>query len=144
MREPDLIVNHPADPARVYLKRWFIIPRNKYFNIYLHQFLSSDDPIYHDHPWWSVGILLIGSYYENRPGKNGENERKLFRRFIPKFRGKHYKHWVELHNGPVWTIFITGSRRKSWGFFCPKGFVNHRDMVVREDGQGNRGMACPE
>ena len=142
MREPDLVVNHPARQNEIYLKRWYVIPRNKIFNIYLHQFLSSDDPVYHDHPWWSIGILLKGYYYENRP-RNGINERKYFRRFLPKFRGKNYKHWVELHDGPVWSIFITGPKQKSWGFFCPKGFVNHREMVIDEDTHGHRGLKCP-
>jgi hypothetical protein len=142
MRKPDLIVNHPADPNKVYLKRWWIIPRNKYFNIYLHNFLASDDPIYHDHPWWSIGILVKGNYYEHRP-KDGIDERKYFRRFIPKFRGKNYRHWLELHNGPVWSIFLTGAVKKSWGFFCPDGHVNHKDMLIQEDESGNRGVRCP-
>lgn len=38
-RNPDFIIGG-ADP---YMLRWWVIPRNKVFNIYLHRFLRSDD-----------------------------------------------------------------------------------------------------
>lgn len=43
-----IILNIPCDftiggHERPYLLRWFIIPRNRFFNIYLHKFLRSDD-----------------------------------------------------------------------------------------------------
>ena len=63
------VVNRPCDlvirPG--YMHRWYIIPRNKYFNIYFHEFVGSDDPIYHDHPWYSWGFILEGSYVEHTP-----------------------------------------------------------------------------
>lgn len=48
-----------------YMFRWFVIPRNKWFNVYLHHFLRSDDDrALHDHPWWNMSWLLEGSYDE--------------------------------------------------------------------------------
>ena len=48
-RHPDFIVGGKDNP---YLLRWFVIPRNPVFNIYLHRFLRSDDDrALHDHPW---------------------------------------------------------------------------------------------
>jgi hypothetical protein len=68
-RAPDVIIGGHDNP---YLLRWFIIPRNPIFNIYLHQFLRSDDDrALHDHPWPWCSILLRGSYAEwsaPRPG----------------------------------------------------------------------------
>lgn len=50
---------------RVYLYRWHLIPRNKYFNIYLHKFVGDDpDRALHDHPWRSWSWLFKGSYQE--------------------------------------------------------------------------------
>jgi len=61
-KEPSIVIGHDGLP---YLKRWYIIPRNKYFNIYLHQFLRSDDDrALHDHPWFSLSHIIEGSYNE--------------------------------------------------------------------------------
>jgi hypothetical protein len=65
-RDPDFIIGGQANP---YLLRWWIIPRNRFFNIYLHRFLRSDDDrALHDHSWCNVSILLDGAYYEYMPG----------------------------------------------------------------------------
>jgi hypothetical protein len=55
------------------MRRWWVIPRNKFFNIYLHHFLHSDDDrALHDHPWWNVSILLrSGSYVEHTIAAGG-------------------------------------------------------------------------
>lgn len=45
-RKPDFLVGDG------YLARWWIIPRNKYFNIYLHRFTGNDeDRALHDNLW---------------------------------------------------------------------------------------------
>src|SRR3954466_1246173 len=62
-REPDFIIGGEDDP---YIRRWWVIPRNRFFNIYLHQFLRSDDDrALHDHPWVNCSILLRGEYIEH-------------------------------------------------------------------------------
>lgn len=66
-RPPDFIIGSVEDP---YLYRWYIIPKNKWFNIYLHRFMRSDDDrALHDHPWWSLGMILSpgGVYVEHMP-----------------------------------------------------------------------------
>ena len=48
-REPDFIIGGHEAP---YLRRHWLIPRNRFFNIYVHEFLRSDDDrALHDHPW---------------------------------------------------------------------------------------------
>ena len=62
-KAPDLVVGSPKRP---YMHRWWLIPRNPVFNVYLHRFLRSDDDrALHDHPWPSLSILLHGSYREH-------------------------------------------------------------------------------
>jgi len=38
MRKPDFVIGRAGAP---YLERWWVIPRNRWFNIYLHHFLSA-------------------------------------------------------------------------------------------------------
>lgn len=40
-RLPDFVIGD--DPDRPYLRRWWIVPRNEYCNVYLHEILRSDD-----------------------------------------------------------------------------------------------------
>jgi hypothetical protein len=48
-RRPDFIIGGADNP---YLLRWWIIPRNRWCNVYLHKILRDDDPrALHDHPW---------------------------------------------------------------------------------------------
>lgn len=64
-RDPDVLIGGDVDP---YMRRWWVIPRNPYFNIYLHHFLRSDDDrALHDHPWDNMSVLLKGSYIEHMP-----------------------------------------------------------------------------
>ena len=64
-RPPDFIIGKPGSP---YMRRWYVIPRNRWFNIYLHNIVRSDDNrALHDHPWWNLSILLKGSYREVTP-----------------------------------------------------------------------------
>lgn len=64
-RKPDFVIGASDNP---YLLRWWILPRNKWFNCYLHLFLRSDDAeALHDHPWWNVSFLLDGTYTEHIP-----------------------------------------------------------------------------
>lgn len=66
-RPPDVVI---GEEGNVYLRRWWLIPKNKYFNVYLHHFMRSDDDrALHDHPWWSLGMILSkgGEYIEHLP-----------------------------------------------------------------------------
>lgn len=150
-RKPDVILNKPD--GSIYLRRWWIIPRNKFgFNIYLHHFLSSDeDRALHDHPWWNISILLSGSYLEH-VADNIENWIKHKSRveivkkrypFIPIYRNKNSIHKIELiDNKPIWTLFITGPVVRDWGFYC-SSFWRHHDDFLNVTALGSvRGKGC--
>lgn len=119
-RKPDVIIG--VD----YLYRWWVIPRNRFFNVYLHKFCRSDDDrALHDHPWYSVSFLLRGEMLEHSfAGK------RHIRWMLPIFRTAKFAHRLEIVKGPVWTVFITGPRIRKWGFYCPTGWRYWREFTT--------------
>lgn len=131
-----------GDPERPYLLRWHLIPRNRFFNVYLHKFLRSDDDrALHDHPWaFNASILLKGSYIEHT--KNGDFLRRRGRIYI---RRGEYAHRVQLIKGkPVWTLFITGRKVRAWGFHCPQGWRHWKDFVKITEVGNDTGVGCDD
>ena len=52
-----------------YLMRWFVLPHNRFVNVYVYTFTTSDDPeTAHDHPWWFASLVISGSYIEHTAG----------------------------------------------------------------------------
>lgn len=140
-RRPDISIGGEEDP---YLRRWWLVPRNRFFNVYLHQFMRSDDDrALHDHPWWNLSILLAGRYVEHTISAGGINVRTERQAGELKFRAAGAAHRIELIDGPCWTIFITGPRLREWGFHCPKGWVHWRDFTSGPSGE-RIGRGCGE
>lgn len=153
MRKPDFIIGDLKDP---YLLRWWIIPRNRFFNIYLHKVLRSDDDrALHDHPWWNVSIILKGGYYEHKIYPNGSYGvawRKPGQIIVRKPKQAHRlqleNEWSWLGGGlvPCWSLFITGPRVREWGFLCAKGWTHWRKFTGTEEGKeqtpGSIGPGC--
>lgn len=114
--------------SRPYMRRWFLIPRNRWLNIYLHQFLRDDDDrALHDHPWWFVSLMVRGQYTEIT-----ENGSAGYMRRAPDiaFRSAEHRHRIVLGDGTCWTIVLTGPRVRDWGFWCPQGFVPWRQFTT--------------
>ena len=162
-RAPDFIIGGIENP---YLLRWWVIPRNRFFNIYLHQVVRDDDDrALHDHPWASCSIILAGGYNEvllhpaPKPGRRKGAQPCLVRRFRAPgailFRGARALHRLELPRGqhdpayarPCWTLFLTGPRLRHWGFACEDGWVHWRDFTAADDsariGPGCAGRVTP-
>lgn len=149
-RPPDFVIGGDDRP---YLRRWWVIPRNRFFNIYLHQFLRSDDDrALHDHPWANCSILLRGAYAEHYLSEMGNEVRHVLEAPAIRVRTSgRFAHRVELlradWNGkrigpeePCWTLFITGPRYREWGFLCPRGWVHWKRFTAADDiGQVGRG-----
>lgn len=144
MRHPDFYVPD-------YLHRWYLIPRNKWFNVYLHQFVGDDDDrASHDHPWWSISFCLKGEMVEEIE-EHRENEtwvsrtHRYIQRFRPYFRKAEHSHIMRLQSKTAWTLFITGPRRRDWGFWTRRysdgysAYVSHWvDHVTFLDENGQR------
>lgn len=159
-RPPDFVVGGEADP---YLLRWWVIPRNRFFNIYLHCFLRSDDDrALHDHPYlFNCSVLLRGQYleweaYDKRKHREHEKIAVQFpglpephavgiERTAPALapRWGRAPHRIELTNGPCWTLFITGPRVREWGFYCPQGWKPWQKFTAAGK-PGEIGPGCEE
>lgn len=140
-RRPDVVIGGDAAP---YLLRWWLIPRNRWFNIYLHHFMRSDDDrALHDHPWWNLSVLLDGRYVEHTISAGGVNVRRERRAGEHKFRTARAAHRIELIDGPCWTLFITGPRLRDWGFHCRLGWVPWQKFTKAEN-PGEIGNGCGE
>ncbi len=142
--KPNVVLRNPD--GKVYLRRWWLLPPSAKlgFNVYLHNFMNSDeDRALHDHPWWNLSILLWGSYLEHIPKdhkkwtKDADRNETIKTRYplIPIYREPEAIHRVELFKNPdgtersVWTLFITGPKVREWGFWCPFGFRYNREFL---------------
>lgn len=147
-RSPDYVVGDPNQP---YLRRWWIIPRNRLFNVYLHQFCRDDDDrALHDHPWVSLSIVLRGGYFDITPGPDASYQRRWYGPGAIVFRFARSSHRVELSRYwvswrgvwypsdaevPAWTLFLTGPRIREWGFHCPNGWRHWKEFTGGENGE---------
>lgn len=149
-RTPDQVIGSLDNP---YLLRWYVIPRNPVFNIYLHHFRRSDDDrALHDHPWWNFSWLLEGDYREEVPADptDPSGARKVIQRVegATAFRLAKASHRVMLYQYisgieiPVWTLFITGPRFRKWGFWCPHSWRFWKDFTNHKPGVSEIGRGC--
>lgn len=136
-----------TDGGEVYLRRWFISPRNpkdskQWSRLYLHKFCKSDNlRDLHDHPWPYRTFILTGGYWEhsfNPEYRKSEHiepfiksafnktRKKWYGPFSSFKRGAKWTHAVELKDErPAWTLFMTGPKERSWGFHTDKGWCWH-------------------
>lgn len=133
-RDPDFIIGDN------YLRRWWVVPRNEFCNVYLHEIRQSDDDrALHDHPWANRSLIISGSYHEHTPDG-------VFVRTAGDVvdRPAEALHRLVVEPGkPVISLFMTGPVVREWGFACPKGWVPWRDFVDARDG-GQIGRGCGE
>lgn len=138
-RPPNYIIGMADSP---YMLRWWVIPRNRFFNVYLHNIKRDDvDYALHDHPWMNLSIVLRGGYYEVMPESQPSPSRPQ-----PPTRGVYRSpgsmvlrrattaHRLMVSNADdVWSLFITGPVRRQWGFWCPKGWKSYLEVTQRTD-----------
>lgn len=118
-----------------YMHRYYLFLKDRSwfpFNITLHKIVRSDDPIFHDHPWPYMTVILKGGYYEHTPVF--DNDGKKFAEFtrwcgpgtIIK-RKANEMHWLELDGEqPVTTLFMMGPQQREWGFLVQAKKGVHR------------------
>jgi hypothetical protein len=140
-RKPDFVIGDPDNP---YMLRWWVIPRNKLFNAYLHKFLKSDtDTALHDHRYVNVSILLEGEYIEHEILAGGVRRATKYVAGNVKFRLPSAAHRIEIAPGAFcWSLFITGPRVREWGFHCPNGWRHWKEFVSLEGSNSNVGKGC--
>lgn len=103
----------------------------------IHCIVASDDSrAFHDHPWPFAAIGLAGSYVEETPfiGNDGTvplpgqatNWRRRFRAPFINIKRATDLHVLTVDPGPVWTLFLTRPKQRSWGFGGPFGWLGWR------------------
>ena len=154
MRQPDFMVGTQATP---YLLRWYLLPRNRFLNAYLHCFMRDDDDrALHDHPWLSLSFMLRGSYIEHTIPQGGMHCRETIEAGDIRFRRATHAHRIELlpamqfregvarfvGQEKCWTLFLTGPVLREWGFHCPQqGWVPWQKFTVPGK-PGETGAGC--
>ena len=149
VRPPDFIIGRSDHE---YMRRWWVWPRNRWFNLYLHQFVDNDDDrALHDHPWASLSIVLRGSVREwlddwapstDNPGEGYRKCRVLGPGRVV-YRSAKFRHRLDLFpmGQPCWTLFFTGPQVRVWGFVCPQGWRPWQTFVDERD-HGAVGRGC--
>lgn len=123
-------------PAKVigthYLTRWYVIPRNSLFNIYLHHVEGNDpDENLHDHPWLFNGSLVLrGEILEQL-----RRRERVLKSGSLTFRLGRSPHRLLLRSNDSLTLFITGPKVRRWGFYTDSGWVDSK-LYLRPDGDG--------
>jgi hypothetical protein len=131
VRPPDLTIGNPPQTLRWHLLRW------RGWQVALHCWLKSDDDrALHDHVADNVSIILNRGYWEII-GVGDKKVWHLRRPWLPYFRKAETPHRVVLRdpNGmrPVWSLWLRGPPRRTWGFHCPKGWRPWRQYVAERD-----------
>lgn len=162
-RSPDFYIGGAEQP---YIRRWYVIPRNRWFNIYLHNMLRDDDDrALHDHPWLNMSIILRGGYIEHvpeRPNWYPNYSKAVIQKYrspgdiifrkptsahrLELFNDQPWPHWrrgMPIKKKPSWSLFITGPRVREWGFLCPQGWVHYKRFVDPTD-TGKTGKGCDQ
>ena len=121
-----------------YMHRYYIFLKDRKwfpFNVTLHKIVKSDDPLFHDHPWPYLTIILKGGYWEHTPCFNSEGKQIAE---VIKWRGPgsiikrkaNDYHWLELDEGkPATTIFFMGPQQRVWGFLLNNKWVQHETYL---------------
>jgi hypothetical protein len=108
-----------------YLHRYYLLFRDRKwfpFNVTLHRVVKSDDPVFHDHPWPFMTIILKGGYYEWQPQfnslgqKTGEFATWRGAGSVIFHKSTDY-HYLEIDSdNPPTTLFFMGPQCRDWGF----------------------------
>lgn len=136
-RQPDFVIP-PEQWDDPYLRRWWIIPRNGLFNIYLHHMLKDDDDrAPHDHPYWSLSLCLFGHIREKELIDRDKGDYRIneINAGDWRWRSATMSHILQLPKGEAWTLFITGPRIRDWGFHCKKKWIS-QELFHRQGGCG--------
>lgn len=139
-RPPDFVVGGYERP---YLRRWWLIPRNPVFNVYLHQFLRDDDDrALHDHPWMWCSVVLRGRYIEHTIEAGGIHRQREFSAGAVRVHLPSFAHRLALPDSAgCWTLFITGPRVREWGFHCHNRWVRWQSFTSPLN-RGQIGRGC--
>lgn len=110
----------------IHFRRWRLLS-TPWFAIYIHGIYKADeDEHYHDHPWDYISIGLKGYGFEEHY-KGGHVDHNLIKPFGVIRRKAEEFHKIEsLFKSPIYTLFITGKRRREWGYSYNGSWLDHK------------------
>lgn len=97
-----------------------------------HTLRSDDDRHLHDHPAWSLSIVLSGGYLEVMPRDPRQHPSLDRTQFTLRwcgpgkvvFRRANARHRLIVTPGyEPWSVFVMGAKRNTWGFYTPIGKI---------------------
>ena len=111
-----------------YMHRYYLFLKDRNwfpFNLTLHKIVRSDDPVFHDHPWPYMTIVLSGGYWEHTPeGKFWRGPGHM------RFSKAESLHYLEVpQGGSVWTLFFRFGKKKEWGFIKDGEWVHYQTYL---------------
>lgn len=109
--------------------RYYLL-KTPWFELYLHQFMDTDDPLYHDHPWNFYTLIVRGGYHEEMP----QSSRLLSPGRLIYRRADHIHRVVipDTLRGKVWTLVLTGRRFHAWRFFDRQSLLPYTPQELAE------------
>lgn len=129
-----------ADGSTVYMYRYWLFnpyPVNSMgrrpwyrfpISIRLHRIMCPDrDRHLHDHPWNARTFILRGYYIEHR--RNVDAHLVRFAGDTARLKFGEYHRIVKVSDGGVWTLFVTGKYRGTWGFLVNGDKVSYREYL---------------
>jgi len=154
-RDPDFIIGPSPDGVQPnYIRRWWIVPRNPWSNLYLHLTQRSDeDRALHDHPWDNSSFIIAGGYTEITPrfpnvydgpnhGRSSDLDEWIRKPGDVIQRPAATSHRLVIADGAYCiSLFATGPKIREWGFWCPQGWRHWRDFTTGQHGQ-SVGLGC--
>ncbi len=133
------------DPTSLYLRRFGLL-RTRWFRLYLHKVLRSDDDADpHDHPWPWATLVLRGGYIDEQwtggldqvelavTGPRGVVAREPMLPGTFRRRRAEHLHRLQLldETRPTWTLVLVGRTARSWGFVTPdRGWIPWRTYLA--------------
>lgn len=116
----------------------------------IHCTVASDDSrAFHDHPWDFASIIVKGAYRElrplrvvtddhdgaivwcPRPDEPGRVVDRVYRAPALNVKRAADLHVLDVERGPVWSLFFTRPKTRSWGFAGPFGWIGWRTFDER-------------
>lgn len=132
-----------GDDGSVYMERyWLFNPYPSWFpiSIRLQRIMRADTADHkHDHPWNARTFILRDWYAEVRSVSLGDDSMPVDVRYTRRagdtatIKFGEYHHIEAVAPGGVWTLFVTGKYRGSWGFLVAGRKVKWRTYLGLED-----------
>lgn len=115
----------------LHFQRWRIV-YTPWFAVYIHRIFKSDSDLFmHDHPWDYFSMVLFGSYNEITPDTMRPGQGKnviLLPGFCSRRKAEAFHKIGSLNTKSVTTLFVTGRRRRDWGFMVGDRWIQHEQF----------------